>query len=107
MLHQFASLGLHGTVAPAHTLAQDEVQQWRADWNFDPRIHMDADSAAESKNASSVVPSSLYLVSPAGKVVASWHYPTPPADVWLQIESRLGAPAGAQQMPACHSPANQ
>jgi len=103
MMHQFANLGLRAIVVPAHALSQDELQQWRTNWNVDPAVEIDAADASGLRKANSLSTAPLLLVSPSGQVAASWQYPVPPADVWLQIQSHLGAPAGAQQMPACQS----
>ncbi len=101
MLHQFADFGLEGIVVPAHSMGQDEVQLWRTNWDFDPRIQIDAAKASgpRANNGSA----QLLLFSPTGLVAASWQYPVSPADVWLQIQSHLGTPAGAQQIPACQN----
>ena len=101
MMHQFAGLGLESIVVPAHSMTQDELQQWRTNWNFDPAVADRCDKcigSAQKSNNFSAAP--LLLVSPSGKVAASWQYPVSPADVWLQIQSYLGTPAGTQQMPA-------
>jgi hypothetical protein len=102
MMHQFANLGLGSIVVPAHSMTKDELQLWRTNWDFDPRVQIDATNAlglrmADNPNAS------LLLLSPSGQAIASWQYPVPPAYVWLQIQSHLGTPAGAQQMPACQN----
>jgi hypothetical protein len=104
MMHQFADRGLQSLVVPAHSITQDEIQQWRADWNIDPAVQIDATNASGMRKASNPIASSLLLVSPSGKIAATWSFPVSPADVWLQIQSHLGAPSGTQQMPACQSP---
>ena len=104
MMHQFAGLGLRSIIVPSHSITQTELQQWRADWNIDPDIQIDATNASGLHKPDSSADASLLLVSPEGKVAASWQFPVPPGDVWLQIQSRLGAPAGAQQMPSCKGP---
>ena len=101
MMHQFGSLGLQGIVVPAHPIGKEELEEWRSDWNFDPTVQIDAANASGVRNAGSAGTSTLLLVSPTGQVAASWQYPVSPADIWLQIQSHLGAPPGAQQMPAC------
>jgi hypothetical protein len=102
MMHQFTNLGLESIVVPAHSLNQDELQQWRTNWNFDPAIEIDASNASGLRQESNLTSAPLLLVSPSGQVVASWPYPVSSGDVWLQIQSHLGTPAGTQQMPACH-----
>jgi len=104
MMHQFAGLGLGSIVVPAHAMSHDDLEQWRADWNFDPTIQIDATNASGLRKTNNLGAEPLLLVSPTGQVAASWQYPVSPADVWLQIQSHLGTPAGAQQMPACQSP---
>jgi hypothetical protein len=104
MLHQFASLGLGSIVVPAHSVNQAELQQWRTDWNFDPAIEIDATNATGLRKTESTAETRLLLLSPSGQVAASWQFPVPPADVWLQIQRHLGTPAGTQQMPACPRP---
>jgi hypothetical protein len=84
-------------------MGQDDLEQWRADWNFDPAIQIDATNATGLRKTNNSGAAPLLLVSPTGQVAASWQYPVSPADVWLQIQSHLGTPAGAQQMPACQS----
>jgi hypothetical protein len=103
MMHQFASLGLKSIVVPAYPMGKEELEQWRTDWNFDPTVEIDAANARGLRNAGSAGTATLLLVSPSGQVAASWQYPVSPADVWLQIQSHLGTPAGAQQIPACQN----
>lgn len=103
MMNQFASLGLGSIVVPAHTMGQNELQQWRTDWNFDPAVQIDATNASGVRSTDALTSPSLLLISPTGHVVATWQYPVSPSDVWLQIQSHLGTPAGAQQMPNCQS----
>jgi hypothetical protein len=103
MMHQFASLGLESVVVPERSIGQDAVDQWRTNWNIDPAVQMDAADAMGLRRSLSGLAAPLLLVSPSGQVAASWQYPTAPADVWLQIQSHLGAPEGAQQMPACQN----
>jgi hypothetical protein len=104
MMRQFADLGLESIVVPAHPMDEDELEQWRTDWSFDPAIQIDAANASGILRPSNLNASPLLLISPSGKVAASWQYPVSPADVWLQIQSHLGSPAGTQQMPACQNP---
>jgi len=106
MMHQFADLGLSSVIVPARPLTPSEAQQWRTDWNIDPEIRIDASNALGLRRDGSEGTAPLLLLSPAGEVVANWQYPVPPADVWLQIQSRIGAPDGAQKMPICHSVAD-
>jgi len=102
MMHQFASHGLAGVVVPAHSMSSDELDEWKSNWNFDPRVQIDAVSAEESSNAHSASDAGeLLLISPSGEVASRWTYPVSPADVWLQLQSRLGTPAGMQSMPLC------
>lgn len=103
MMHQFAGLGLESVVVPAHPMGQDELEQWRANWNFNPAIEIDATDASGVRNANNSTVAPLLLVSPSGRLAASWQIPVSPADVWLQIQSHLDTPAGAQQMPICES----
>jgi hypothetical protein len=100
MMHQFASLA--SVVVPAHSMSSDELDEWKSNWNFDPRVQIDAVSAEESSNAHSASDAGeLLLISPSGEVKSRWTYPVSPADVWLQLQSRLGTPAGMQSMPLC------
>jgi hypothetical protein len=103
MMHQFASLGLESIVVPDHAVLQDALEQWRTNWNIDPAVQIDVNDAMGLHKFLSGPKAPLLLVSPTGQVVASWQYPTAPADVWLQIQSRLGTPAGTQQLPACQN----
>jgi hypothetical protein len=103
MMRQFGSLGLESIVVPEHAIGQDALEQWRVDWNIDPSVEIDAADAIGLRRFVARHDAPLLLLSPSGQVVANWLYPTAPADVWLQLQSHLGAPAGAQQMPACHS----
>jgi hypothetical protein len=103
MMHQFAELGLGSIVVPAHAMDNDEVEQWRTNWNFEPAVEVDVADGLGLRGYYDVSVAPLLLVSPSGQIAASWQHPVSPADVWLQIQSRLGTPAGAQQMPACHS----
>jgi hypothetical protein len=107
MMHQFTILGLASIVVPAHPMTQDELEQWRANWNFQPAIVIDATNASGLRKANGLKSATLFLISPSGRVAASWEYPVPPANVWLQIQSHLGTTAGAQQMPACPRPSIQ
>jgi hypothetical protein len=104
MMNQFASLGLRSIVVPTHSMSRDELQQWRANWNIDPAVQIDATDASGLRKADNPIAAQLLLISPSGKIVESWQYPVSPADVWLQIQSHLGTPAGTQQMPTCQSP---
>jgi hypothetical protein len=101
MIHQFGSLGLGSIVVPARPMTEDEIQQWRTNWNFELAVEIDAANASGLRKAYNS--GDLLLVSPSGQVTASWRYPVSPADVWLQIQTYLGAPAGTQQMPACQN----
>jgi hypothetical protein len=85
-------------------MTQDDLQQWRTNWNFEPGIEIDATNASGLRKADDRNSATLWLISPSGQVAASWQYPVSPADVWLQIQSHLGTPAGTQQMPACPEP---
>jgi hypothetical protein len=107
MMHQFASLGLGSIVVPARPITQDELDQWRTNWNFDPAVETDASNASGLRKAYNSSQAALLLISPSGQVAVSWEYPVSPADVWLQIQSHLGTPAGTQQMPACQKPGIQ
>jgi hypothetical protein len=82
-------------------MTEDELQQWRPNWNFEPAVEIDATNVSGLRKAYNPNTAALSLISPSGQVVASWQYPVSPADVWLQIQSHLGTPAGTQQMPAC------
>jgi hypothetical protein len=104
MMHQFADLGLESIAVPARSMAQNELQQWRTNWNFEPGVEIDAANASGLRKVDDRNLSKLLLISPSGQVAASWQYPVSPADVWLQIQSHLGTPAGTQQMPACPGP---
>jgi hypothetical protein len=101
MMHQFGNLGLVSVVVPSHSMSADEIKDWRMDWNFDPSIELDAANASGLRRADAIPTAPLLLISPTGQVTASWRFPVSPADVWLQIQSHLGTPDGAQQMPAC------
>lgn len=101
MMRQFSDLGLESIVVPAHPMAEDGLRRWRTDWNFAPAVQIDATNKSGVLKASNHNAAALLLISPSGKIAASWQYPVSPADVWLQIQSHLGAPAGTQQMPAC------
>lgn len=103
MMNQFASLGLRGIVAPTHALSQDELQQWRTNWNIDPAVQIDGTNASGLRKDDQPAAASLLLISPSGEIAGRWLYPVSPADVWVQIQSHLGTPAGAQQMPTCPS----
>jgi len=105
MMHQFSSLVLKSIVVPVDPIGKDEIEQWRTDWNIDPAVQIDGADAVGLRKSYSQTTAPLLLVSPSGQIVASWHFPTAPADVWLQIQSHVGAPAGAQQMPSCRNPA--
>jgi len=102
MMHQFADVGLGSIVVPTRSMTRNELEQWRTNWNFKPAVEIDATNASGLRKASNAA--DLLLISPSGQVAASWHYPVSPADVWLQIQSHLGTPAGTQQMPACQRP---
>jgi hypothetical protein len=101
MMHQFADLGLGSIAVPTRSMTQDELQQWRTNWNFEPGIEIDATNASGLRKVDDLNSATLWLISPSGQVAASWQSPVSPADVWLQIQSHLGTPAGTQQMPAC------
>lgn len=104
MMRQFSSLGLRSIIVPATAMSPEEIQRWRTDWNFDSILEIDASNASGLRKSNGLAASPLLLVSPSGQVAASWEVPVSPADVWLQVQSHLGAPAGAQQMPACPDP---
>ncbi len=102
MMHQFSNLGLGSIVIPAHALSADQLEAWKFDWNFHPKVHIDASPGQGLRKAfASANANQLLLISPSGKIVARWTYPVPPADVWLQLQTKLGTPAGMQSMPAC------
>jgi hypothetical protein len=102
MAHQFADLGLTTVVVPSRAIAPEELHAWQKDWNFEDAIQFDGKDAQGLRGYSAAAPA-LWLVSPSGQVAAEWKSPVPPAEVWLQIESRLGAPRGTQAMPLCAS----
>jgi hypothetical protein len=102
MMHQFSNLGLSGIVVPARVMSADQIEAWKIDWNFDPKLRIEAPQ--DEKLRKPFVPTNanqLLLISPSKEVVARWSYPVSPAEVWLQLQSRLGTPVGMQQMPAC------
>jgi hypothetical protein len=101
MSHQFETLGLKSVVVPSRLMGKEELEQWRTDWNIDLAVQLDAGDTMGLRTADKLTLPSLALVSPAGQIAASWAFPVSPADVWLQIQSHLGTPDGAQQMPAC------
>jgi hypothetical protein len=86
----------------AYSMTQDDLQLWRTNWDFDPRVKIDSANALGLRMADNPT-ATLLLLSPSGQVAARWQYPVSPADVWLQIQSYLGTPAGAQQMPVCQN----
>ena len=104
MTRQFAGLGLHSVIVPAHSIEKDKLEQWRTDWNAGSALQFDIEDVFRLRKSYNANAAPLLLVSPSGQVEASWQFPTPPADVWLQIQNRLGAPAGAQQLPSCQRP---
>ncbi len=102
MMHQFSNLGLGSIVVPAHALSADQLEAWKNDWNFDPKVHIDASPGEGLRKAFALSNANqLLLISPSGKIAARWAYPVPPAEVWLQLQTRLGTPAGMQAMPVC------
>jgi hypothetical protein len=103
MLHQFGDRGLYSVVVPARSMDREDIEQWRTDWNFDGRVRIDATDASGLRKAGEPGIEALLLISPAGQIIASWQSPVAPADVWLQIQSHLGTPAGAQQLPSCQN----
>jgi len=104
MMHQFGSLGLRGVVVPARAMDKDAIEQWKTDWNFDPTIEIDTENTSGLRTGGNSGAAQLLLIAPNGFVAASWPDPVPPADIWLQIQSHLGTPAGTQQMPSCKLP---
>lgn len=102
MSHQFADIGLMTVVVPSRAIAQEALLVWQKDWNFDSSIQFDLKDAQGIRGNSAAEPTML-LVSPSGQVAASWKSPVLPAEVWLQIESKLGAPRGTQAIPSCAS----
>jgi hypothetical protein len=107
MMHQFRSLGLQSVVAPSRPISREELERWRTDWNFDAAVRTDPADQMGLRKANHPAGQSLLLISPSGQVAASWQFPISPADVWLQIQSHLGTPGGAQQMPVCQRAAVQ
>jgi hypothetical protein len=103
MMHQFADLGLNSVVVPARPIGLEKLEQWRTDWNIDTRIRIDVADTAGLRKAGASAAAPLLLIAPTGQIVASWQFPVAPADVWLQIQSHLGTPAGAQQLPSCQN----
>jgi hypothetical protein len=102
MMNQFGSFGLASVVAPAHAMSKEQLDEWQSDWNFDPKVHVDGANAEGLRKAYNVLDATqLLLISPSGEVAARWTYPVSSADVWLQLQSRLGTPAGMQPMPNC------
>ncbi|HTB96337.1 MAG TPA: right-handed parallel beta-helix repeat-containing protein [Terracidiphilus sp.] len=106
MLHQFSSLGLASLVVPLSPIKPDDLKQWQIDWGFDPRILIDATPIRQplTSDGNALAPM-VMLISPEGKTVSVWRDSIPPSEVWLALESRLGTPAGMQQMPHCKSEA--
>jgi len=101
-MNQFGSFGLASVVAPAHAMSKEQLDEWQSDWNFDPKVHVDGANAEGLRKAYNVLDATqLLLISPSGEVAARWTYPVSSADVWLQLQSRLGTPAGMQPMPNC------
>jgi hypothetical protein len=101
MSHQFELLGLQTAVVPSRPIEKEELERWRTDWNFDPAVQLDPGDAMGLRKANKPTSPLLVLVSPSGQIAASWAFPVSPAYVWLQIQSHLGTPPGAQEMPAC------
>ncbi len=107
MVHQFANLGLHAVIAPALSMTEAQTQDWRADWNINPAIEIDAVHAESLRATYRATAPELLLIAPSGIVDARWHAPIASASVWLRLQSRLGAPTGTQPLPACREARNQ
>ncbi len=103
MSHQFRSLGLESVVVPSRAMTNEELEQWRTDWNFDSAVRTDESDEMGLRKATTLIVPSLVLISPSGQITSSWAFPVSPADVWIQIQSHFGTPPGTQPMPACRS----
>jgi hypothetical protein len=101
MIHQFGAIGLKGMVVPLNRLSEDEVGDWRADWEVNSEVPIAAQPIISG--LSDLPLGTLQLISPSGQIVNTWHAPVAPAAVWLELQKSLGTPAGMQPMPTCAS----
>lgn len=91
MMQQFGSLGLQGELWPYEAISPAEAERLSTDWHLSPQIAVA--TAAERDTFSSEGPS-IFLLTPDGSVAAAWQAPADAAQVWLELERRLGTPAG-------------
>jgi hypothetical protein len=45
----------------------------------------------------------IYLLAPDGSTQATWQAPVDSAQIWLELERRIGSPLGMQSTPFCGS----
>lgn len=101
MMHQYADRGLRAVLVPASSMTATQIENWRADWNLDATIPIDAMHAEKLRATYRVAAPELVLIAPSGAVDARWHAPIDSASVWLRLQSRLGAPDGTQPIFTC------
>ncbi|MDR3725122.1 MAG: right-handed parallel beta-helix repeat-containing protein [Terracidiphilus sp.] len=98
MMQQFGNLGLQGVLWPLKNLSQTEVERLRTDWHLSPRIAIALVAAHKPLSSDPI-----YLLAPDGTVTASWQATVDAAQIWLELELRLGTPAGMQSNRYCES----
>lgn len=100
MMQQFGRLGIGGVLWPRTALSPDEIAQLRADWHLSSRMEI---ASFGTRDARLSAESAVFLLSPDNEIVARWQAPVDTAHVWLELEQRLGTPAGMQPASSCSS----
>jgi hypothetical protein len=100
MMQQFGFLGLQGVLWPRESLSTAEADRLRANWHLSSRIAI-APTAAQK--ADSPLSPTIYLLATDGSVAAAWQSPVDAAQIWLELERRLGTPTGMQSNRFCES----
>jgi hypothetical protein len=100
MMQQFSFLGLQGVLWPRESLSPAEADRLRADWHLSSRI---AIAPFAAQKAESPLSPTIYLLATDGSIAAAWQAPVDAAQIWLELERRLGTPTGMQSNRFCES----
>lgn len=98
MMRQFGSRGLRGVLWPQEALSPAESDRLRADWHLSPRI---AIAPAATQKTGSSDPPKIVLLAPDGSTQVAWQASVDSAQIWLELERRIGTPFGMQPTPFC------
>lgn len=95
--YQYRDHDLHTALWLRDASTPAEFERIRAGWHLNPSLEVAASGVVRDGRSTPV----LLLLDPSGSIAAEWPAPVDPAQVWLAMQGRLGAPTGMQSAPSC------